>query len=51
MTQDVFSKTNSEVMGNKGVIAFKVRKIKLYDATTVMAANTFYRARKEATTK
>lgn len=28
MTQDVFSKTNSEVMGNKGVIAFKVRKIR-----------------------
>ena len=28
MTQDVFSKTNSEVMGNKGVIAFKVTKIR-----------------------
>lgn len=28
MTQDVFSKTNSEVMVNKGVIAFKVRKIR-----------------------
>lgn len=28
MTQDVFSKTYSEVTGNKGVIAFKVRKIR-----------------------
>ena len=51
MTQDVFSKTNSEVMGNKGVIAFKVRKIRTLRCYTVMAVNTFYRGRKEAITK
>ena len=28
MTQDVFSRTDSEVTGNKGAIAFKVRKIR-----------------------